>query len=184
LIRNATGLPLVFPLQIRSVPGTDYHVVLRDAENGTIALEAALEGGRFFRVLAPPGQFNLHLTRRDTTTQAPDVSLGTLDFGVSGLGTKAGYTVDLTRLWIDGKIDVRPFNICQGLALEQVPRRLAPFDDVEGYAARLPEEGEVVQHPDARFDPERLTLQTQPTRPTDYAPYLAPTRTGVRNRPC
>lgn len=184
LIRNTTGLPLVFPLQVHSAPGVDLLLSLEEAETGALALEAAIEGGRFFRVLAPPGQFAVQVRDRNNPGSIPLARIDPLEFRVAGLGTKGGYLIDLTRLAVDGAVTVRPFNLCQGYVLEETPRRQAPFDDVEGYGVRLPESGDVVGHPDARFDPERLTAQTRPARPTEYAPYLSPPRFGVRWRPC
>ena len=47
LMWNRTGLPAVFPLQIKTTPGADYLVILSDAETDFDALAAYARGGDF-----------------------------------------------------------------------------------------------------------------------------------------
>lgn len=107
LLWNRTGLPAVFPLQVKTPPGPDYHLTLIDTQTGEAALAAYIEGGAFFRVLVPPGTFRLRFaTGRDW--QGGDVLFGEgetthrfdlrrpLTFETRGLGTKAGHIVTLT----------------------------------------------------------------------------------------
>jgi len=183
LLWNRTGLPLVFPLQVATADGVDLRLTLIDAETGAPALAAAIEGGRFFRVLTPPGAYLVHLGRPQGDAEGLAL-FGPLRFAVRDHDRKGGYRVDLTRLMIDGAITIAPFDLCQGVGIERLPRPQAPFDDVEGYARRIPPEGSLGTHPDAVFDPERLSNQTAPSRPTEYAPYLSTPRFAVRNRPC
>ena len=59
LIENRT-LPLTQPLQVKTDPGRDYHLVMRKAETTEIAVTAYIEGGRFFRLLMPPNTYTRH----------------------------------------------------------------------------------------------------------------------------
>lgn len=106
LLWNRSGLPAVFPLQVKTPPGPDYHLTLIDTQTGSAALAAYIEGGAFFRVLVPPGTFRLRFaTGRDW--QGEDVLFGEgeathrfelrrpLTFETRGLGTKAGHIVTL-----------------------------------------------------------------------------------------
>lgn len=118
LIRNHTGLSLVFPLQIKSSPGEDRLITLRDAETDEIALTALLEGGEFFRVLVPPGTFRLDFAI-GTEWQRSEKSFGpatrfesypkALTFGISGLSRKMGHLLDLRQ----GTSAGRPIGLCQ-----------------------------------------------------------------------
>jgi hypothetical protein len=107
LLWNRTGLPAVFPLQVKTPPGPDYHLTLIDTQTGEAALAAYINGGAFFRVLVPPGTFRLRFaTGRDW--QVEDILFGEgeathhfelrrpLTFETRGLGTKAGHIVTLT----------------------------------------------------------------------------------------
>ncbi|SEN31581.1 hypothetical protein SAMN04488077_11537 [Roseovarius tolerans] len=107
LLWNRTGLPAVFPLQVKTPPGPDYHLTLIDTQTGEAALAAYIEGGAFFRVLVPPGTFRLRFAT-GTEWQGEDVLFGQgeathrfdlrrpLTFETRGLGTKAGHIVTLT----------------------------------------------------------------------------------------
>ena len=125
MIRNHTGLPLTFPLQVRTDPGRDYALVLLEDATGDRALTAYIEGGRFFRVLTPPGRYRLHLasgTRwvgegalfgpETVTIEFDEI----LDFHTEGLSRKTGHLVDLRGSFGE---DVRLDDIalCGGLSL-------------------------------------------------------------------
>ena len=60
LIRNYTGLPMTLPLQVKTNPGRDVYIVMRNAETTEIAVTAYIEGGRFFRLMMPPGTYTMH----------------------------------------------------------------------------------------------------------------------------
>ena len=66
LMWNRTGLPAVFPLQIKTPAGQDYFLTLIDNETGEDALAAYITGGAFFKVLVPPGIFRLSFATGDT----------------------------------------------------------------------------------------------------------------------
>lgn len=190
LLWNKTGLPAVFPLQVKTVTGQDYYLTLIDAQSGQEALAAYVEGGRFFKVLVPPGTYRLRFETEGTRSgkaNSPAFDLpGTLAFRILDAATKAGHKVDLTERDASGKVVpvVTGRYRCNQSYIAQFPQPQPPFDDTDGYGTRLLQPGEVVRHPDARFDPERLTGRSDPARPTDFAPYLSPAQTGYRTRPC
>ena len=104
LMWNKTGLPAVFPLQVQTDPGQNYYLKLEDTETGAPALAAFIEGGAHFRVLVPPGTFDLSFATGEAwqgeealfgpETQRIVVS-DPLTFAVKGLRTKSGYWLDL-----------------------------------------------------------------------------------------
>ena len=104
LMWNRSGLPAVFPLILKTSPGHDYFVLLRRVDDGTAVLAAFARGGAFFRVLVPPGSFQVSIRRGvgwqgedkvfgpDTEDVSPKVPL---TFAVRGLRTKVGHIIDL-----------------------------------------------------------------------------------------
>lgn len=100
---NRTGLPLVFPLHIRTVPGFCYWVTLV-AEDGAPALAAFFEGGRLFRVLCPPGDYRIAVARGlewqgEAELFGPATEVvrlrQALRFETKGLRTRKGWLLDL-----------------------------------------------------------------------------------------
>ena len=106
LMWNKTGLPAVFPLQVKTVPGQDYLLSLIDLQSGDPVLAAYVTGGAFFRVLVPPGVFRLRFAT-GKVWQGEDALFGPgaqtqvfelpepLTFETRGLGGKAGHIVNL-----------------------------------------------------------------------------------------
>ncbi|WP_428512354.1 hypothetical protein [Roseovarius sp.] len=106
LMWNRTGLPLVFPLQVKTASGADYVVTLTNTDTDEPALAAYIRGGTFFRVLVPPGTFRLRFDygitwdseeerfadQRSFRLKKP------LTFETRGIGRKAGHLVDLTEM--------------------------------------------------------------------------------------
>ena len=104
LLWNRTGIPATLPLTVETAPGADYYLRLRDSQTGEMALAAYIRGGEAFRVLVPPGRFDVLFdagqgwqgetalfgaeTRRLTLA-------GPLSFS-AGLSRRAGHYVDLT----------------------------------------------------------------------------------------
>lgn len=125
LMWNRTGLPSVFPLQVKTAQDSDYVMVLSDPDTETDVLAAFIEGGEFFRVLVPPGSYNVRFSsggdwRGDDAMfwegetrliEMPD----TLTFEVRGLRTKGGHLIDLTQVKGSDLADLRvmPELICQ-----------------------------------------------------------------------
>lgn len=127
LMWNRSGLPLVFPLNVKSLPGRDYYMVLSHAETGEPVLAAFVRGGEFFRVLAPPSQYDVSFAAgadwqgeeelfgpSETETFALKESL---IFAVVDDSTKGGHSIDLRDMGTDGtsEITVASTFICQGV---------------------------------------------------------------------
>ncbi|PZX15736.1 hypothetical protein LX81_02368 [Palleronia aestuarii] len=145
LMWNRTGLPLVFPLQIRTDPGRDTVLVMRDAETGEAAVAGYIEGGRFFRILVPPGTYELDFAT-GTEWVDEETLFGAetrrfsfpepLTFAVEGLARKSGHLIDLRE---EGRMASRALDLCQERVVAGVPQ--APSVDpeereVEGYDFR------------------------------------------------
>jgi hypothetical protein len=108
LMWNRTGLPAVFPLQVKSAPGEDYFLRLIDVETGEAVLAAYIDGGRFFRVLVPPGTYTLRFAAGQRW-QGEETLFGAggktrqfdfpdpLSFEIRGLRKKSGHLVDITQ---------------------------------------------------------------------------------------
>lgn len=126
LMWKRSALPSVFPLQVKTRPGRNYHLLLRDEATDEDVLAAFIEGGRFFRVLVPPGTFRIRVSH-GFRWQGNDELFGgqteqfvlpdPLTFRVTGLRTKRGHIIDLTD---DGQgvlagLQVRDAAICQTL---------------------------------------------------------------------
>lgn len=126
LLWNRTGLPAVFPLQVQTAPGEDRSLLLIDAASGEAALAAFIEGGRFFRVLVPPGSYRVRLASGDVWAEevGPEGSgfelPEPLTFQITGAGRKAGYRIDLRGG--PEAVEVTSQGICQRLRLD--PRSL------------------------------------------------------------
>ncbi len=143
LVWNRTGLPAVFPLQVKTRAGQDYFMVLSHADTGKAALAAMIEGGRFFKVLVPPGTFTVSFAIGNGW-QGEEALFGPgdmtqflelpepLTFGVRGFSAKAGHLVDLTKTGPGrmAQVTLSPQRICQSHGIVSLPRRrsyLAPL---------------------------------------------------------
>lgn len=138
LLWAQTALPRSLPLQVKTAPGADYYLVLRDASSGADVLGAYLHGGAFFRVLVPPGRYALKFARGPGADWAGEGALfgpatesfaleAPLDFAVTGTARKGGQIVDLRE---PGAISVRPVGICQARSPAR-DDRLKPSPGVE-----------------------------------------------------
>jgi hypothetical protein len=126
LMWNRTGLPSVFPLQVKTNAGESYVLLLSDPETGADVLGAFIVGGRFFKVLVPPGTYRVRFAS-GVRWQGDDTMFGrrgetkiiempeSLTFEVRGLRTKAGHLIDLTDVGDGDLADLRiaPSAICQ-----------------------------------------------------------------------
>ncbi|MBE1285402.1 MAG: hypothetical protein GJ676_18970 [Rhodobacteraceae bacterium] len=114
LLWNKTGLPAVFPLQIKTDAGTDYVLTLIAPETGEEKLAAYIIGGAFFRVLVPPGSFMLRFTPEGEDA-TPFELAEPLTFRTRGHATKSGHQLDLTGLSPEpGKLaQVKSVALCQ-----------------------------------------------------------------------
>jgi len=131
LMWNRSGLPAVFPLQVKTSTGQDYFLTLIDTETGKDTLAAFIIGGEFFKVLVPPGTFVVRFAAGDiwqgeTTRFGPGTMTTvfeleqSLRFSIAGPGMKAGHLVDLTGN-ARGQLvtaKVKSQSICQALDTE------------------------------------------------------------------
>lgn len=123
LLWNRSGLAATLPLQVRTDPEADYLVRLRDVETEQIVLAAYIRGGEFFRVLVPPGQYDV-LFASGETWRGEDALFGPetqsfilddpLSFGAT-VSRKHGHSIDLRA---ETGIAVRDFALCQRFALD------------------------------------------------------------------
>lgn len=130
LMWHSSGLPAVFPLQVKTLGPQDYYVTLINVESGETVLVAYIEGGRFFRVLVPPGTFEVRFAYGNNW-QGEDALFGPdgktvffdmpdpLTFGVRNFNTKGGHLVDLRDISPGQEARVVPEDlfVCQGVRL-------------------------------------------------------------------
>ena len=141
LMWNRTGLPAVFPLQVKTNQGNDFLMTLSDTATGTDALAAFIEGGQFFRVLVPPGTYEVRfeyggLWNGDENRFADPQILELeepLTFSVQGIGRKTGHLVDLTALPDDSETAFAPRlksqTLCQVTVVTIQPNCLISNED-------------------------------------------------------
>lgn len=123
LLWNRSGLPARLPLQIKTAAGADYLLHLRDVQNGRDVLAAYVRGGGFFRVLVPPGRYELQFASgTDWQGEAALFGPGTRRFVLvppltfaASVTKKEGHLVDLRDL---ADITTRGFAICQRFVLD------------------------------------------------------------------
>ena len=145
LIENRTGLPLTLPLQVRTEPGRDVYLVMRDAATTEIAVTAYIEGGRFFQLLMPPGTYTLHAAI-GRAWQGEDQLFGegtefyTLPEALSfraGMTSKRGHLGDLTAP--DVLAGTRDIALCQYYGAALAPDRpVAPPREDRSIAPGVP----------------------------------------------
>lgn len=183
---NRSGLPAVFPLQIVSPAGRDYHVLLSDAETGDDALAAYFRGGTFFRILVPPGNLNLEIAHGtewldDEGKFAPGaltgrVSVGPLDFRVAGAARKEGHLIRLEPAGSDTQIaaTVRGFAFCQTFGSGDMA---PPVLHLERRAGLPP------LSPPSAVGPSRLIQRGPPSLTQNGPPSLMPDPPEVARHP-
>lgn len=167
LMWNRTGLPAVFPLQVKTPPGQDYLLTLLDAPSGKAALAAYIKGGAVFKVLVPPGVYRLRFAT-GANWQGEDDLFGpgaetevfelrdALRFETRGLGIKAGHIVSLLNRKPGPLRDagLKDQLICQSFRFD-VPRQVSPPGETAGFpsAPRYP-----------KADAERFTIPRRDVR--------------------
>lgn len=190
LLWNRTGLPAVFPLQIKTNPDFDYLVTLRDADTDVAALAAYIKGGKFFQVLVPPGRFALEFAagaqwQNETILFGPGGATHRfnlaepLTFAVRGVAIKAGHLVDLTRIDLSSNAPrlaensiVSPSAICQTIARDTENRILAPHQPNQRSFGRLAEPNALSALPRSSPDPEVSTFDQAFQNPANLPEYL------------
>jgi len=123
LLWNRSGLAATLPLQVKSSPGTDYLLHLRDVGSGERVLAAYIRGGEFLRVLVPPGRYDFLFAaasdwQGETDAFGPETHRFALELPLSfdaRFGRREGHLIDLRD---PERIVVRDFAICQRLALD------------------------------------------------------------------
>lgn len=129
-----SALPSVFPLQVKTAPGRDYHLTLTDTQTQDKTLAAYIRGGDFFRVLVPPGVYTLRFAYgarwQGQTRLFGDATRiyhveESLRFATRGIGTKAGHLVDLR-----GLIETREVRLTTPLSICQIERVV--FEEIAG----------------------------------------------------
>lgn len=154
LLWSQSELPLVFPLQVRTAPGRDAYLVLTEVQSGRDVLAAYAEGGRFFRVLVPPGTFRVHVAlgrgwQDETALFGPETETyahpDALEFGVSGVGRKSGHLLDLRGMGEGVEASARDLSLCQHRTL-----------DADAFGGALPENAARPDALDERSAPDVL----------------------------
>jgi hypothetical protein len=192
LMWQRTGLPAVFPLHVKTNPGEDYFMRISDAETDADALAAYIEGGRYFKVLVPPGRYQVRFAVGQRW-QGEDTLFGTegtrlfevpqpLTFEVVGLGAKAGHIVDLTSP--GNEIVLGDSYICDRIAVSDWPRPQAAFDPDDRLARRFGPEDDLIEFPSRLAQPRIPDRRNGPVISGDFAPYFSPRRLEIRQTPC
>lgn len=205
LLWNRTGLPAVFPLQVKTSGERDYVVTLTDARTGDPALAAYIEGGAFFKVLVPPGVFRLSFAtgevwQGEETLFGPGAATqvfelqAPLTFETRGLGVKAGHVVDILQHAPDEplRIAVKDQFICQsfrpGVSVARRPGLLTSEENrrVRNAGPALTD-GPVTSFERHRFEkqqPFENRHNAEERRQGEKAMRNAPDRPDVRARFC
>ncbi|HEY0213062.1 MAG TPA: hypothetical protein VGC40_05675 [Paenirhodobacter sp.] len=137
LMWNHSGQALTLPLQILTDPGADLYLTLVPVDGALTepVLAAYIRGGAPFRLLVPPGRFQVRVVA-GADWQGEDRLFGAdtrrvdlpraLVFEVQGAGRRSGHLVDLRG----GAVRVRDYGLCRGGATTTVPdaHRVAPVD--------------------------------------------------------
>lgn len=211
---NKTGLPLVFPLQVKSLAGQDYFMILKNVEDETPALAAYVRGGVFFRVLVPPGIFKIDFAagevwQNEEALFGPDATLfftlpDPLTFAVLDESTKGGHIIDLRNMSPDStqQIIVTSAKICQNKRAGNDAQRLQAEPsarDTDPVGQEILErrflEGATVfevynrERQQENLDPPVLALPKVPLRaPPSAKPVVEPApaqqRARLYERPC
>ena len=163
LLWNRTGLPATIPLQIKTTEDADYLLRLREYETGDMALAAYIRGGEFFRVLVPPGFYEL------VFTSGTDWLGGAEQFGDmkdefrldpplifnSTATRREGYLIDVRDM---EAITIRLLATCDRRAVD--PDSLRGLREPEGYVIGQPENFDRPEPPD-KIPFARYEVQTR-----------------------
>ncbi len=165
LMWNRSGLAATLPLQVKTNSGSDFLLLLRETSSGEAVLAAYIRGGEFFRVLTPPGRYDLLLVS-GTEWQGEVAQFGPgsrrfvlyppLTFGAT-VSRKNGYLVDLRD---SENITIRDLAICQRLEFDLDRYLRNPHRRAEDPVLR-PEHHPYVQHLDYRYYPHRYEVRSR-----------------------
>ncbi len=147
LIWNRSGLPATLPLQVRSPPGQDHVILLTPDGKDAPEVAAFIEGGAFFRLLVPPGDWRIRVAsgtdwQDEETLFGPETGWTALPeplhFG-AGKSRLHGHVLTLEN----GAITVAPQTICR------LPNWHSGIFDAEDPVGRQPREPQPL-HPQRR----------------------------------
>lgn len=165
LMWNRSGLAATLPLQVKTNSGSDFLLLLRETSSGEAVLAAYIRGGEFFRVLTPPGRYDLLLVsgtewQGEVAQFGPDslrlVLYPPLTFGAT-VNRKNGYLIDLRDT---ENITVRDLAICQRLEFDLDRYFRHPHRWAEDSVLR-PEPHPYIQHLDYRYLPHRYEVRSR-----------------------
>lgn len=133
LMWNHSGLPATNPLQIKTNTGADYFLLLQDMSTGDAVLAAYVRGGAFFRVLVPPGRFELAFGSGETwqgeaDAFGPETQWFVLDPALefrSSAARREGHLIDLRNLT---QVEIRGLADCQRRELDPESLRLPKLE--------------------------------------------------------
>ena len=167
LMWNRTGLPGVFPLLVKTNVGENHVLLLSRAETGTDAFAAFIVGGRFFKVLVPPGTYRVRFAT-GISWQGEDAMFGqqgetkiiempeVLTFEVHGFGTKAGHIIDLTD---SGSGEMAGLHVGPELICQRITWDISQCDSAGG-ATLIGCAGDHVQGVPLPFSGRKFKLRT------------------------
>ncbi len=165
LMWNRSGLAATLPLQVKTKSGSDFLLLLREVGSEEAVLAAYIRGGEFFRVLTPPGSYDLLFVsgtewHGEVAQFGPDsrrfVLYPPLTFGATA-SRKNGYLVDLRDA---GNITIRDLAICQRLEFD-LNRYLGHSHRRAEDPVLRPEPYPYVQHLDYRYYPHRYEVRSR-----------------------
>lgn len=133
LMWNRSGLPATIPLQIKTNIGADHILLLHDTSTGEAVLAAYIRGGAFFRVLVPPGRFELsfgsgEIWRGEVDAFGPETQWYVLEPALefqSSAARREGHLIDLRDLT---QVAIRGLADCQRWELEPDSLRLPTLE--------------------------------------------------------
>ncbi|MDA5556133.1 hypothetical protein [Shimia sp. MMG029] len=151
LLWNRSGLPATIPLQIKTTDTADYLLRLRGLDSGEMALAAYIRGGDFFRVLVPPGVYELIFAsgrewQGETLLFGTDTDAFQLEPPLRFVATatrREGYLIDLRT---PEAITIRSLATCDRRALD--PDSLTGPRTPEDYVIGPPERRDRPERPD------------------------------------
>lgn len=149
LLWNRTGLPAVFPLQVRTAADLDYLVTLSEIGDERTVLAAFVRGGANFRVLVPPGVFDVSVAAGRRWQDAeqlfgPQTQFFNLPeplpFRIKGLSVRQGHMIDLRQAFGGrASFETAPRRLCQTLRLAPESRwDVWPGPDPDEPGVRVP----------------------------------------------
>lgn len=186
LLWRDSPLAAVFPLVVKTPAGQDFYLRAEAAETGKAVLAAGITGGRFFKVLVPPGRYRLDIAygtdwRGEGALFAPGPKTGRLrietplDFGVEGVARKAGHVVTLGKAADGFDVAIKGQAVCQRVTTRLI--RPAPGEtrvpgvDLDG----------AIPMPGPYNPPRAPDIPPDPAAPITGAPYLV---YGIRSVVC